>query len=69
MNDYDYMVLYAIWKFIKDFKIEEYLIIMYSYYKLEEFYFPVNIFQSKRCINIITETDIINIINKLINIS
>jgi hypothetical protein len=66
MNDYDYIILYALWSYIKDLHIEEYLIIMYSYYKIEEFYFPVNIFKSKRCINILLETDIIEILVKLI---
>ena len=66
MNDYDYIILYTLWSYIKDLHIEEYLIIMYSYYKIEEFYFPVNIFESKRCINILSETDIIEILVKLI---
>ena len=66
MNNYDYIVLYTLWKFIKGLKIEEYLIIMYSYYKLEEFYFPVNLFKSERCINILSDTDIIKILNKII---
>lgn len=39
---------------------------MYSYYKLEEFYFPVNLFESQRCINILSDTNIINVLDKLI---
>lgn len=66
MNDFDYIVLYTIWKFIDNFKIEEYLIIMYSYYKLEEFYFPVNMFDSHRCIHILLDTKIVSILDKLI---
>lgn len=66
MNDYDYIVLYILWKYVKDLKIEEYLVIMYSYYKLEEFYFPVNLFESQRCINILSDTNIINVLDKLI---
>ena len=67
MNDYDYIVLYILWKYVKDLKIEEYLVIMYSYYKLEEFYFPINLFESQRCINILSDTNIINVLDKLIN--
>ena len=66
MNDYDYIVLYTLWVYTPDLKIEEYLVIMYSYYKLEEFYFPVNLFESKRCINILSDTDIIKLLDKLI---
>lgn len=66
MNDYDYIVLYILWTYVKNLKIEEYLVIMYSYYKLEEFYFPVNIFESQRCINILSDTNIISILDKLI---
>lgn len=66
MNDYDYIVLYVLWTYVKNLKIEEYLVIMYSYYKLEEFYFPVNLFESQRCINILSDTNIINVLDKLI---
>ena len=66
MNDYDYIVLYTLWVFNQGFKIEEYLIIMYSYYKLEEFYFPVKLFESQKCINIIAESNMIHLLNKLI---
>lgn len=66
MNDYDYIVLYALWTFVKNLQIEEYLVIMYSYYKIEEFYFPINIFETKRCIDILTDTNIIGILDKLI---
>lgn len=64
MSDTDYVILYTIWKILnmKDC-IEAYLIIMYSYYKLEDFHFPT----SKFCINgvyeIIKQTNIIKIIN------
>ena len=66
MNDYDYIVLYTLWSYVKNLKIEEYLVIMYSYYKLEEFYFPINIFESQRCINILLNTDVIDLLDKLI---
>lgn len=66
MNDYDYIVLYTLWTLVKNLKMEEYLVIMYSYYKLEEFYFPVNLFESQRCINILLNTDIISILDKFI---
>ena len=66
MNDYDYIVLYTIWVFVKGFSIEEYLIIMYSYYKIEDFYFPNDIFKCDNCINMLTTTDVIKILNSLI---
>lgn len=67
MNDYDYIVLYTLWKFIGNvYSIEEYLVIMYSYYKIEEFYFPVSLFRSKKCIDIITNTGVSSILDKLI---
>jgi hypothetical protein len=39
MSDIDYIILYYIWKSNKEENcINKYLIIMYSYYKLEEFH-------------------------------
>jgi len=70
MNDLDYLILYTIWKSInKKNCIDMYLIIMYSYYKIEEFYFPYKKFlNSLNTINLIMETDIIYIINIFIKI-
>jgi len=46
MNNLDYLILYTICKNNNsEYKIVDYLVIMYSYYKLEEFYFPVGKFK------------------------
>ena len=68
MNNIDYMILYNIWKTLKlRGCIESYLIIMYSYYKLEDFHFPINKFKSGfDCIKIIKDTDTIAIIDSMI---
>lgn len=69
MSDYDYIVLYSLWKYIdKKCYIEEYLVLMYSYYKIEEFYFPVNLFKTTKCIEILLETNASIILEKLIKI-
>lgn len=68
MNNIDYLILYEIWKNV-DIRgnINNYLIIMYSYYKLEDFHFPINKFKcSLDFIDIILNTNIIYIINKFI---
>ena len=69
MNYIDFIVLYSIWKSLNlRGYIESYLIIMYSYYKLEDFHFPVKKFKSGfKCIQLITDTNVILIINSLIN--
>jgi len=71
MNELDYIILYTIWKSIKKSNcIDIYLVIMYSYYKLEEFYFPINKFiNSLDSIKLIMETNVISIINGFINLS
>ena len=68
MNIIDYMILYNIWKTLKlKGRIESYLIIMYSYYKLEDFHFPIDKFKSGLdCIKIIQDTDTIAIIDSMI---
>jgi len=70
MNDLDYLILYTIWKSIKKSNcIDMYLVIMYSYYKLEEFYFPYKKFlNSLNSIKLIMETNVISIINNFIKI-
>ena len=67
-NELDFIILYNIWKELNIRScINEYLIIMYAYYKLEEFHFPIDLFNyTKETINIIIKTDIINIINNYI---
>jgi hypothetical protein len=45
MNDIDKLILYTLWKNKNIyFSIDELLVIIYGYYKLEEIYFPVSIF-------------------------
>tara|TARA_B100000287_G_C20664120_1_gene791164 strand:+ start:1387 stop:1728 length:342 start_codon:yes stop_codon:yes gene_type:complete len=69
MNYIDYIILYIIWKILNlKNKIQEYLVIMYSYYKLEEFHFPLHLFEkSFSSLDILINTNIIKIINIFIN--
>ena len=62
------IILYTIWKTLnKRGCIESYLLIMYSYYKLEDFNFPTTKFKSGLdCISIIQDTNTISIIDSLI---
>ena len=66
MTDFDYIVLDTLMKCIPGYKTEEYLIIMYSYYKIEDFYFSTDIFETKRCVNMVFNTDIPNVLDKFI---
>ena len=70
MNYIDFIILYHIWKSSNlRGHIESYLIIMYSYYKLDDFSFPIKKFKSGlNCIPIIQHTNTIPIINSLIKI-
>jgi len=70
MNNIDYVILYNIWKQLNIIGcIESYLIIMYSYYKLEDFHFPTNKFKSGlNCIQLIQDTSVISIIDSLIKV-
>ena len=69
MTEYDYIVLYTLWKYTnKTCCIEEFLVVMYSYYKIEEFYFPIKLFKTSNCINILLETNACIILEKLIKI-
>ena len=68
MNNIDIMIFYTIWKYAKiknlEFTIDDLLIIMYSYYKIEEFYFPIDVFNfNKNVFNLILNSDIIKLIN------
>ena len=45
MNDIDILILHTLWKNCDiSFNIEEFLIIIYGYFKLEEIYFPTTLF-------------------------
>lgn len=68
MNKLDYVILYSAWKIIGILNnIEAYLIIMYSYYKLEDFYFSSSLFKSTiKCTDIVQNTHIVKIINNFI---
>lgn len=67
MNNIDYVILYTIWKLLqRKGNIETYLIIIYSYYKLENFHFPIKKFDCKNVYSTIYETDIIKILNNFI---
>ena len=69
MNNIDYIILYFIWKANNEKNyINRYLIIMYSYYKLEDFHYPLSKFKEAfDTIEIIKNTDIIYIINNFLN--
>lgn len=68
MNRIDYIILYNIWKTLElRGCIESYLIIMYSYYKLDDFHFPFDKFKSGLdCVKIIKDTNTIAIIDSII---
>lgn len=70
MNDLDYLILYTICKDnTSKYKITDYLVIMYSYYKLEEFYFPIDKFKiSEQIFNPNELMKIVNIIKNFIYI-
>jgi hypothetical protein len=69
MNYYDYFVLYTLWEQTgKKYLIEEYLVLMYSYYKIEEFYFSTKLFKSSKCIEILLNTNVSHILEELISI-
>lgn len=67
MNIIDYLILYHIWEKI-DLRgnLKEYLIIMYSYYKLEFLNLNFDFFDCSGVLKIIKETDIIKIINNIL---
>lgn len=63
LKDIDYVIVYYIWKCVDMFvKLEEILIILYSFYKLEEFHFNPNVFQTLRIFDILNNSNINNII-------
>lgn len=69
MNEVDYVILYTIWKAIGTLgNLETYLVIIYSYFKLEDFHFPMKIFNCNCSVlcDIIQKTGIIKILNNYI---
>lgn len=69
LKDLDYSILYYIWKNIDTVVIlEEILIIMYSFYKLEEFYFHPKVFDTSRTFDIINKSNINNLIINILYI-
>lgn len=59
MNQMDIIILYIIWKKLnKPGNINNYLLIIYSFYKLEEFYFPMSKFGANLdCFDIINDCE------------
>jgi len=69
LNYLDYIVLYYIWKNCDlHTDIEDILVIMYSFYKLEEFYFDSDIFNLKKPLYIINNSNINFLIVDIFNI-
>tara|TARA_B110001450_G_scaffold42652_1_gene38959 strand:+ start:61900 stop:62262 length:363 start_codon:yes stop_codon:yes gene_type:complete len=67
LKDIDFIILHHIWKNISmDVNLEEILIIMYSFYKLEEFYFYPSVFDTCRILDIINSSNINFLIKKYI---
>lgn len=69
MNEVDYVILYTIWKAIGRLgNLETYLVIIYSYFKLEDFHFPMKIFNCNCSVlcDVIQTTEIIKILNNYI---
>jgi len=63
LKDTDYVILYYIWKYIDiSVNLEEILIIIYAFYKVEEFHFNPNVFYMHRIMYILNKSNI----NKLI---
>lgn len=66
MNNIDKLILYTLWKNCNvKFNIDELLVIIYGYYKLEEIYFPESMFNINK--NIFQRLHMSNI-NELISI-
>lgn len=66
LKNVDYIIMYYVWKYIDKYvTLEEILVILYSFYKLEEFYFNPNVFPMSRITDIVNNS---NIIHLLLNI-
>jgi len=69
LKDIDYVIFYYIWKYIDTFvTLEEILIIMYSFYKIEEFYFHSGVFCMSSTLNIINNSNINNLLFNILYI-
>jgi len=69
LKDIDYVILYYIWKHIDtSVNFEEILIILYSFYKLEEFHFNPIVFDTSRIFDIINKSNINNLIINILYI-
>tara|TARA_B100000768_G_scaffold93270_1_gene87248 strand:+ start:7563 stop:7943 length:381 start_codon:yes stop_codon:yes gene_type:complete len=69
LKDLDYVILYYIWKHIDTtVNLEEILIILYSFYKLEEFHFNPIVFDTSRTFDIINKSNINNLIINILYI-
>ena len=59
----DYVIIYYIWKYNDTtINLEEILIILYSFYKLEEFHFSPDLFDTHRIFEILNISNINNLI-------
>jgi hypothetical protein len=59
LKNIDYIIMYYIWKYIDKYvTLEEILVILYSFYKLEEFYFNPNVFPMSRITDIVNNSNI-----------
>lgn len=70
MNQLDIIILYIIWKKInKPGNINNYLLLIYSFYKLEEFYFPIKKFGvTLECFDIINDSEFNNLLFNFLKI-
>lgn len=71
MNELDYIILYNMWKNVNIIgNLDTYLIIIYSYFKLEDFHFPINIFNCdlEKICKVITKTEVIKLMNNYLYI-
>ena len=59
LNNLDYIILYYIWKNCNiSIDVEDVLVIMYSFYKLEEFYFDDKVFEVKNPFHLLNNSNI-----------
>ena len=69
LKDIDYVIFYYIWKYIDTVvTLEEILIILYSFYKLEEFYFHPKVFDTLRLFDVINNSNINSLIFNILYI-
>lgn len=59
LKNIDYIIMYYVWKYIDEYvTLEEILVILYSFYKLEEFYFNPTVFPMSRIFDIVNNSNI-----------